>query len=88
MYVPVSRNRFIDARSGSISLYDVCKKSENEFVWIVRLPHSKDGEMIVQRVQCEDLNEDSLPSVNSHINLNMQSLPDLEELSPVRLESV
>ena len=86
MYVPVSRNRYIAARSGSISLYDVCKNSEDEFVWMVEIPFDTSKITLVQLRLCEELSDDLLPSIDSHLSLDINTLPPLEELAPVKKE--
>jgi len=88
MYVPISLNRFINARAGSISLYDVCKKSENDFVWILKASFQEDKHSAILIKLCADLKDDELPAKDSYLELDIQTLPAIEEMSPFVKEKV
>ena len=69
LYSPMSLDRFLAVRAGSVSLYDAFKKAEGGRVFQVIAPQTPDGECICDWVPVRELSETWLPEKKEYLNI-------------------
>ena len=74
LYVALSEQRFTSIRSGKIDLRDAFLKSEEGFVFEVRISRDRSSDRI-QLIYCNRLNEDWLPMAGEFLELAAETNP-------------
>jgi len=86
LYVPISETRLQLARSGGISLRNVCAQPEDGVLWLINLTFDSDEPTKVDAITPDQLLLSDLPAENSYLTFETQTLPVVEETTSLRAE--
>lgn len=86
LYVPISETRLQLARSGGISLRNVCLQPEDGLLWLINLPFDSDKPTKVELITPEKLSLSDLPIEDSYLTFETRTLPLVEETTSLRAE--
>jgi len=86
LYVPISSPRLSMARSGTISLKNICLNSENEYVFKVETITTDFEKSTITYLKSSELKDEDLPAEDAYLNLPAETIPKLEESVIIRAE--
>jgi hypothetical protein len=71
IYVNVSLSRFEAIRIGSVDLRAAFKDAENEFVFLINLPHDPSVSAEIRALPAAELQDQQLPDAGERLNLTV-----------------
>ncbi|WP_156922552.1 DUF6575 domain-containing protein [Cohnella thermotolerans] len=86
-YVPVSKKRLNQIRTGFISLRECIVNAEEGYVWEVITPAKGTGAVLVKKRLVQTIIEDELPDIDSYVELPDKEIDDLS-LLPAKTEII
>lgn len=86
LYVPVSHTRLQFARSGGMSLRQLCQSPEDGILWLITLPIDSSEPTSVSPIFPEQLAPEDTPAEDSFLTLETDTLPPIEETAALRAE--
>ncbi len=84
LYVPLSETRLQLARSGGISLRNVCLNPEDDYLWLIDLSTDSDIPTRAEAILPVQLPPSDLPAEGSFLTFKTQTLPSIEETVTLR----
>lgn len=79
LYVPLSRERLLEVRSGGIDLRTAFAVPEDGLAFVARIPHDQERIASVTPTVPANLSDDMLPSPGEYLRLGTTSLPALDK---------